>query len=127
MAKAINKSDFWLNQIEQIHVCTDRGIELVPRIGDHIIFIGYLPIRKSKSANEKSIAEFVARKLERTEKFYRYGLSQAGWNKYSYINVEFDNQIIARKSLNSNHKQLYSSKQSKKKQFRQKYQNKNKT
>ena len=97
MAKAINKSDFWLNQIEQIHVCADRGIELVPRIGDHIIFIGYLPIRKSKSANEKSIAEFVAKKLERTEKFYRYGLSQAGWNKYSYINVEFDNQIICKK------------------------------
>ena len=97
LAKAINKSDFWLNQIEQIHVCADRGIELVPRIGDHIIFIGYLPIRKSKAANEKSIAEFVARKLERTEKFYRYGLSQAGWNKYSYINVEFDNQIICKK------------------------------
>ena len=97
LAKAINKSEFWVNQIEQIHVCDDRGIELVPRVGDHIIFIGYLPIKKNKVANEKSIAEFTAKKLERTEKFYRYGLSQAGWNKYSYINVEFDNQIICKK------------------------------
>ena len=83
MAKAINKSEFWLNQIEQINVRPDRGIELVPRVGNHIIFIGYLPIRRNKAANDKGIDEFVTKKLERTEKFYRYGLSQAGWNKYS--------------------------------------------
>lgn len=98
MAKAINKSEFWLNQIEQINVRPDRGIELVPRVGNHIIFIGYLPIRRNKAANDKGIDEFVTKKLERTEKFYRYGLSQAGWNKYSYIDVEFDNQIICKRS-----------------------------
>lgn len=97
MAKAINKSEFWLNQIEQINVRLDRGIELVPRVGNHIIFIGYLPIRRNKAANDKGIDEFVTKKLERTEKFYRYGLSQAGWNKYSYIDVEFDNQIICKR------------------------------
>ena len=97
MAKAINKSEFWLNQIEQINVRPDRGIELVPRVGNHIIFIGYLPIRRNKAANDKGIDEFVTKKRERTEKFYRYGLSQAGWNKYSYIDVEFDNQIICKR------------------------------
>ena len=97
MAKAINKSEFWLKQIEQINVRPDRGIELVPRVGNHIIFIGYLPIRRNKAANDKGIDEFVTKKLERTEKFYRYGLSQAGWNKYSYIDVEFDNQIICKR------------------------------
>lgn len=30
-------------------------------------------------------------------KFYLYGLNKAGWNKYSYISVEFDNQIICKK------------------------------
>ena len=59
MAKAINKSEFWLNQIEQINVRPDKGIEFVPRIGDHIIFIGYLPIRRNKAANDKGIEEFV--------------------------------------------------------------------
>ena len=57
-------------------------------------------MKKNKAANEKSIAEFVEKKLARIEKFYRYGLSQAGWNKYSYINVEFDNQIICKKKTN---------------------------
>jgi cell division protein FtsQ len=33
-------------------------------------------------------------------KFYLYGLNKAGWNKYSYINVEFDNQIICKKAKN---------------------------
>ena len=36
-------------------------------------------------------------KMTRLEKFYRYGLSQAGWNKYKYINLEFDNQIVCKK------------------------------
>jgi len=97
LAKAISKSEFWLNQIEQIHVLSDRGIELIPRVGDHIIFIGYLPIRKNRAETEKQIAAYVEKKLTRLEKFYRYGLSQAGWNKYSYINVEFDNQIVCKK------------------------------
>ena len=33
-------------------------------------------------------------------KFYQYGLSKVGWNKYSYINLEFDNQIICKKNKN---------------------------
>lgn len=35
--------------------------------------------------------------MDRLKKFYKYGLSQAGWNKYSYIDLEFDNQIICKK------------------------------
>ena len=35
--------------------------------------------------------------MDRLEKFYKYGLSQAGWDKYSYINLEFENQIICKR------------------------------
>ena len=97
LAKTISASPFWLNQIEQINVLPDRGIELVPRVGDHIIFIGYLPYNRYKNAREREIKAFVTKKLSRLEKFYRYGLSQAGWNKYSYIDVEFDNQIVCKR------------------------------
>jgi cell division protein FtsQ len=45
----------------------------------------------------RQIDEFLKLKLTRLEKFYRYGLSQAGWNKYSSINLEFDNQIICKR------------------------------
>ncbi len=74
---------FWGCQVEQLNVLSDGSIEMVPRVGDHIVYLG------SPSNLE--------RKLSRLEKFYKYGLSKAGWNKYSYINVEFDNQIICKK------------------------------
>ena len=84
VANCIMQDKFWQNQIVQINVLPDLTMEFVPRVGDHIIFIGS-PIG-------------VAKKLERMRKFYLYGLNKAGWNKYSYINVEFDNQIICKKA-----------------------------
>lgn len=97
LGKCLMASDFWKNQIEQVNVLPNYGIELVPRVGNHVICLGSLPQSKSAKERNRLITEFVSRKLERLEKFYRYGLSQAGWNKYSYINLEFDNQIICKR------------------------------
>ncbi|MBP3229633.1 MAG: cell division protein FtsQ [Prevotella sp.] len=97
LSKTIMGNDLWRNLIEQIHVLPDRSIELVPRIGDNIVFIGSLPETNDKAVRQSLIDEYVARKMERLEKFYKYGLSEAGWNKYSYISLEFDNQIICKK------------------------------
>lgn len=97
MAKAIMASDFWRNQVVQINVLPNHGIELVPRVGDHILYLGRLPESRYQSQREAMISDFMDKKLSRILKFYRYGLSQAGWNKYSYIDVEFDNQIICKK------------------------------
>lgn len=91
------QSDLWKNQIEQINVLPDHGIEIIPRVGDHVVLLGYLPETAKISARQKLVDDFVDRKLTRLEKFYRYGLSQAGWNKYSYIDLEFDNQIICKR------------------------------
>ena len=74
---------FWQSQVVQINVLADGTLEMVPRVGDHIIYLGQ-PVSISK-------------KLERLRKFYVYGLNEAGWNKYSYISVEFDNQIICKR------------------------------
>ena len=101
LSKALNESKFWSNQIEQINVLADRGIELVPRVGDHVIYIGCLPQNAAAADRDAEIKEFVNRKLERVDKFYRYGLSVAGWDSYSYINVEFDNQIICKRRNNN--------------------------
>mgnify|MGYP007013866940 CR=1 FL=1 len=79
----IVRDKFWQSQIVQIHVLDDGSLEVVPRVGDHIVYLG-APID-------------IPRKLERLRKFYLYGLNQAGWNKYAYISVEFDNQIICKK------------------------------
>ncbi len=97
LGKAIMQNDLWKNLIEQIHILPGQGVELVPRIGDHIVYIGRLPDGNNRQKHEADIAEFVAKKMTRLEKFYKYGLSQVGWNKYSYINIEFDNQIICKR------------------------------
>jgi len=83
LAAQIVGDKFWRNQTEQVNVLPDGSVELVPRVGEHIVYLG-MPIR-------------VEKKLERLRKFYQYGLNKAGWNKYSYISVEFDNQIICKK------------------------------
>ncbi len=97
LSKVLMSDDLWKNQIEQINVLPDRSIELIPRVGNHIIYLGNLPQSKYNKEREQIITEFVQTKMDRLEKFYKYGLSQAGWNKYSYINLEFDNQIICTK------------------------------
>ena len=83
LGRLILADDFWRNQIEQVNVLADSTVELVPRVGNHIIYLGR-PVG-------------VKKKLERVRKFYKYGLSQAGWNKYSRISVEFSNQIVCKK------------------------------
>lgn len=97
LARAIMANDFWRNQIEQINVLPDLGIEFVPRVGNHIIYIGKLPQGRYWSQVNKEVTDYVNSKLERTLTFYKYGLNVVGWNKYSYIDVEFDNQIVCRK------------------------------
>lgn len=97
LSATLSASEFWRNQIEQIYVLPNLGIELVPRVGNHILFIGYLPKSSNKAERQQLITDYVNRKLTRLEKFYKYGLSEAGWNKYEYISMEFDNQIICKK------------------------------
>lgn len=84
VANDILRDKFWKNQVVQMNILADGSVELVPRVGDHVIYLGP-PININK-------------KLDRLRKFYLYGLNKAGWNKYNYINVEFDNQIICKKS-----------------------------
>ena len=74
---------FWQNQVVQVNILADGTLEIVPRVGDHIVYLG--------------APTGIAKKLDRLRKFYLYGLNQAGWNKYAYISVEFDNQIICKK------------------------------
>lgn len=84
VANYIQQNKFWKNQIVQINVMRDGTMEIVPRVGDHIVYLG--------------APRDVDKKLERLRKFYLYGLNKAGWGKYSYINIEFNNQIICKRS-----------------------------
>lgn len=103
LGKTIMQNDLWKNLVEQINILPDQNVEIVPRIGNHIVLLGKLPEDIDRKKREEAIADFFNHKMERLEKFYRYGLSEVGWNKYSYVNIEFDNQIICRKGKVETH------------------------
>jgi cell division protein FtsQ len=76
-------NDFWRSAIQQINVLPGHNLELVPRIGNHIVYLGGI--------------NHYAEKLNRLFIFYQQGLNKVGWNKYSRISLEFNNQIICTK------------------------------
>ncbi len=83
IAKTIMMDNFWNNQVVQLNVLSDQTIEIVPRVGDNILYLGD--------------AVNIEQKLERLKLFYEYGMTHTGWEKYSRISVEFDNQIICKR------------------------------
>ena len=74
---------FWNDQIEQIYVSPDQRMQLVPRVGGHVIAFG----------NTDSISQ----KFRNLYAFYEKVMPQVGWNKYAEISVEHISQIIGRK------------------------------
>jgi cell division protein FtsQ len=86
-AEFLSNNEFWNSQIEQIDVAKDGKktvVHLVPRVGNHIVFLGEVDNFKKK--------------LNRLKIFYKEGLNEVGWNKYSLIDVQYDNQIICKKN-----------------------------
>ena len=83
IARQLQNDAFWQQQIVQLNVLADGTLELVPRVGDHVVYLG--------------APTDIPQKLQRLRKFYKYGLSHAGWNRYERISVEFGNQIICKK------------------------------
>lgn len=81
---ALKQHAFWNDQIEQVYVNSKKDVELIPRVGNHIISIGDLNNHEEK--------------LNRLKIFYDKVIKNVGWNKYSKINIEFENQIICTKA-----------------------------
>lgn len=97
LARQLMADDLWRNQIEQINILPDRTVELVPRVGDHIVNIGQLPSLADQKEREHAIADYVTKQMHRLELFYKEGLKYAGWRKYDYISLEYSNQIVCRR------------------------------
>jgi cell division protein FtsQ len=83
IATYVDKHDFWKAQIEQIFVNEDNELILIHKLGNHTILFG--------------TTENMESKFEKLLVFYLEGLNRTGWNKYSEIDVRFENQIVARK------------------------------
>ena len=84
----IVNNEFWNSQVEQISVSTNSDneytITLIPRIGHHTINLGTIDNFENK--------------LARLHTFYEKALPTIGWDKYTTINLEYDGQIICKKT-----------------------------
>ncbi|RFS24540.1 hypothetical protein DVR12_04860 [Chitinophaga silvatica] len=80
MGSFIGKDPFWMAQVEQLMITPDRKFEFIPKLGDQVIVFG------DGIDIEKKFNKLLA--------FYKEGLNKVGWNKYSRINIAFENEVV---------------------------------
>lgn len=79
---AIQKDSFRMAMIDQVDITDQYNFEMIPKIGNQIIVFG----------NGSDIEE----KFSRLQLFYKNILVKTGWGKYSVINVQYKNQVVAK-------------------------------
>ena len=80
---AIQKDSFSMAIIDQVDITTQRLFEMIPKIGNQLIVFGD--------------ATDVDAKLSKLKIFYKEIMVKAGWNNYSVINVQYKNQVVAKR------------------------------
>lgn len=86
MAQFIFSDPFWMAQVAQIDITTERNFEMIPVVGNHLIRLGN--------------GENVDKKFHRLFVFYKEVLSKTGFAKYKVIDVQYAGQVIALKQTN---------------------------
>lgn len=80
----LSNNKFWNAQVEQIVVNSNKEISFITRVGNHEIIVGNL--------------ENIEEKLNKLKTFYVEALPTTGWNRYSKINLKYDNQVVGIKN-----------------------------
>lgn len=79
----IQQYPFWQAQIEQLYINQQGDLELIPRVGAHIIILG-----------DTRQLEW---KFEKLYVMYTKGFKIKDWNRYEFINLKYGNQVICTK------------------------------
>ena len=83
VSMAIQQDTFNMAMIDQVDITLQRNFEMMPKFGNTIIAFG-----DGKNALEK---------FSKLRLFYKQVMATAGWNKYSEINVQYSNQVVAKR------------------------------
>ncbi len=74
--------DFLMAMVDQIDI-TEAGVfNLIPKIGNQLIVVG--------------TAEDLKNKFDKLKLFYKQIMLKAGWGRYSSIDLQYENQIVAK-------------------------------
>ncbi len=83
VSNTIQENPFLMAMIDQVDITPQRTFEMVPKFGNNIIVFG--------DAND------VNEKFKKLELFYKDVIVKAGWNKYSVIDIQYKNQVVAKR------------------------------
>jgi cell division protein FtsQ len=82
LSMALEADSFLMAMIDQVDITQQRNFELIPKIGNQLIVFG--------------TAEDVTEKLYKLRLFYKAVITKIGWSKYSVINLQYKNQVVAK-------------------------------
>jgi cell division protein FtsQ len=82
MSMEIQSDSFLMAMIDQVDITKEHAFEMTPKIGDQQIFFGD--------------ATDAAAKFTKLKLFYKNIIEHTGWNHYSSIDLEYDNQVVAK-------------------------------
>ncbi len=81
----IEQNEFWRGEVVQIEAYSmssgELALRIVPRSGSFVVEFG--------------VPESFEQKLSNLERFYREGLNNVGWERFSSISVEYDGKVVA--------------------------------
>jgi len=80
---AIQNDSFCMAMIEQVDITAQRTFEMIPKIGNQLIVFGDATDTETK--------------LVKLKLFYKEIMVKAGWDHYSIINVQYKNQVVAKR------------------------------
>ena len=80
LSQFINANPFWMAQIDQVDISSNRTFDLIPKLGNQVIHFGN--------------AENCQQKFNNLLCFYKQVLTKLGWTHYSAIDVQFKGQVV---------------------------------
>lgn len=82
LSKKINEDGFLTSLIEQVHIEKNGDFLLIPKIGKEKIMLG--------STDE------LEHKMYKLKVFYKEGLTRVGWGEYAYLDLKYEDQVVAK-------------------------------
>jgi cell division protein FtsQ len=82
LSNAIQEEPFLMAMIEQVDITAQRRFEMIPKFGNQLIIFG-----DGKDAQQK---------FKKLGLFYKKVMTKAGWSRYSIINLQYKDQVVAK-------------------------------
>lgn len=85
LAYHIQKDEFLSAQVDHVYIDPSRNVQLIPRVGDHRIYLGEV--------------KNLEKKFKKLMAFYASALQTHDLNNYKSIHLEYEGQVVCEKKI----------------------------